>query len=95
MNCIKIFEDLMMYSQAKDEKIIDKNIRLSTFRTIEEDSLFDSFDILIDEINKRDKFQKYKLMENYITRIKYEKVDILRNMVIIKVSNQSSLLNIP
>jgi hypothetical protein len=71
--CDKIFEDSMMYSQAKDEKFIDKNIRLSTFRTIEEDELFQSFEILVEEINKRDKFQKYKLMKNNITHIKYEK----------------------
>lgn len=66
------FEDSMMYSQAADEKFIDKNIRLSEFRTFETKSMFDKFKILVDEINKQDKFQSYKLVENDITHIKYK-----------------------
>jgi hypothetical protein len=71
--CTDDFEDSMMYSQKTEEKFIDKNIRLSKFRTMKTDNIFKSFDVLVGEINKRDKLQKFRLIRNDITHIKYEK----------------------
>ena len=62
-----------LYIPINEKKIIDIDKRVSQFKTIVNNELFNLFDKLIVEINKIDKFYNYSLVKNDITYIKYEK----------------------
>jgi hypothetical protein len=62
-----------LYSSVEDAKFIDKEKRLSVFKTINDVELFSLFDELIVDINSLDKSNDYQIVKNNITYIKYEK----------------------
>lgn len=70
--------DSKMYSTEKNELFIDKNIRSSKFRIINDEELFNMFENLINKINEKDKNSDFIIVRNNITHIKYESGDFFK-----------------
>lgn len=67
------FEPSLVYNAANDEKLVRTDLRLSEFRTIVNDKLFDEADKLIQCINaKQTNGKQFILHKNDIMHIKYK-----------------------
>jgi hypothetical protein len=60
-----------LYVPMNDKKIIDEDKRVSYFKTFVDKKLFALVDILIEKLNKKDKYYNYVTVKNDVTYIKY------------------------
>src|SRR5205085_3997505 len=67
------FEPSQVYNSRTEEKTVKPDTRLSEFRTLTDKELFDAADILIDQINQKQKSKKFLLFKNDVMHIRYEK----------------------
>ena len=71
------FQDSKLYDSLKEEKFVDKSLRLSEFRELRDDAIFSLSDRLVDIVNENERDQKrervFSLVRNDVTHIKYSK----------------------
>jgi len=72
------FDDSMLYSVDKKEKIKDMNIRQSKFTLIKKKELFQLFNKYLEKINNELDDGTFKLVMNDITYIKYKEGDFFK-----------------
>ena len=66
------FEKSQLLSSEKGQKFIDETERVSRFKTIKDDALFDLVEEYISRINAKDELFEFLLFRNDITLIEYE-----------------------
>jgi hypothetical protein len=71
--CDQTFETSQLYNSARDEKFVDPSLRLSKYRAIVNDDLFNISDKILKNITNYDEYNSYSLVKNDITHIVYEK----------------------
>ena len=67
------FQKSLLYSTKTKTKFIDENERISKFKLLKDETLFDYFDQLLEKINQVDPQYNYSVVHNDITYIQYEK----------------------
>ena len=69
------FQHSLLYDSAAKEKLLDKSKRKSEFALIKEKTLFDLFDQLVDEVNRKVKESNFQLVKNDVMYIRYKEGD--------------------
>lgn len=67
-----------LYVTATEELVVNKEERFSRYRTLNTPEIFDDYQMLIDEVNKKNKFCEFILFKNNITEILYEEGDFFK-----------------
>lgn len=70
-DCQQPFEDSMLYSAGADAKFVDKSTRLSRYRAIVQQPLFDASALLLQQISMADDKYDYTLVRSDVTQIVY------------------------
>ena len=70
--CKQPYDDSMLYSAGADAKFVGKSTRLSKFRAIVDQRLFDATAAMLSRISAADTDHDYILVRNDVTQIVYE-----------------------
>jgi hypothetical protein len=72
--CTAPFEPSPLYEVQTEERRIDPELRLSKFRTLTDPAIFAIAHRLVEALSARDEIMSYKLVQNDVTHIVYDKV---------------------
>ena len=80
--CEAPFQDSKLYDSTREEKFVDKSLRLSEFRELKDDEIFSLSEHLVDVVNAKEREEErgrvFSLVRNDVTHIKYRKGGFFR-----------------